>query len=167
MPGTKHFGRMQYNVARGLREIVAPRQTMSRAQWEAVLEEFGRICIFCGSPSNEKNRGIVPDHLVPVTRFGELVMGNTVPACQTCNDSRGEKEWRPFLRQTFTGDAETQIRRVETHLAKFNYHPVSLEDALSPSERKSYLALLEEWEAMLEKAKHLRDSAAKRRRLAS
>ena len=27
MPGTKHFGRMQYNVSRGLREIVAPRQT--------------------------------------------------------------------------------------------------------------------------------------------
>lgn len=41
MPGTKHFGRMQYNVSRGLREIVAPRQTMSRDHWRSVLEEFG------------------------------------------------------------------------------------------------------------------------------
>jgi len=104
---------------------------------------------------------------VPVTRFGELVLGNTVPACQACNDSRGEKEWRPFLRSVFSGDAEAQIRFVEQHLATYDYHPVSLEDALSPSERESYLQLLKEWDAMLERARNLRDSAAKRRRDAS
>jgi hypothetical protein len=167
MPGTKHFGRMQYNVSRGLREIVAPRQTMSKIQWRSVLEEFGGICIFCGAAGTAENRGFVPDHLVPVTRFGELVLGNTVPACQACNDSRGEKEWRPFLRSVFSGDAEAQIRFVEQHLATYDYHPVSLEDALSPSERESYLQLLKEWDAMLERARNLRDSAAKRRRDAS
>src|ERR1700752_1895750 len=105
MPGTRHFDRMQYNVARGLREIVAPRQTMHKAQWEQIKEEFGGRCVFCGEEGTKENRGIVPDHLVPVTRFGELVLGNVVPACQACNDSRGEKDWRPFLRQRFTGDA--------------------------------------------------------------
>jgi hypothetical protein len=164
MPGTNHFGRMQYHVARGLREIVAPRQTMSKAQWQAVLEEFGGLCIFCGHAGTEENRGIVPDHLVPVTRFGELVIGNTVPACQSCNDSRGEKEWRPFLRATFPGDAEAQILRVESHLSKFDYKPVSLEAALSASERKSYSALLKQWKVMLDKARRLKNSAEKRRR---
>jgi hypothetical protein len=164
MPGTNHFGRMQYNVSRGLREIVAPRQTMSNAQWHSVLEEFGGICIFCGSAGTAENRGIVPDHLVPVTRFGELVLGNTVPACQTCNDSRGEREWRPFLRSIFSGDAEAQICRVEEHLAKYDYHPVTLDDALSPAERENYLTLLKEWEVILESARKLRDAAAKRRR---
>lgn len=95
---------MQYNVARGLQEVVAPRQTMSKAHWQSVRSDFGDLCIFCGSEGTARNRGIVPDHLVPVTRFGELVLGNTVPASQTCNDSRGEKEWRPYLRSVFPGD---------------------------------------------------------------
>lgn len=164
MPGTEHFGRLHYNVSRGLREIVAPHQKMSKADWQAVLEEFGGICIFCGGAGTAENRGIVPDHLVPVTRFGELVLGNTVPACQTCNDSRGQKEWRPFLRLVFPGDADAQIRRVEDHLAKYNYRPVTLDGALSPSERETYVALLKEWGVMLEKARALRAAAAKRRR---
>ena len=69
---------MQYNVARGLREIVAPRQSITKVHWKAVIEEFGGLCVFCGSAGTVENRGIVPDHLVPVTRFGELVLGNTV-----------------------------------------------------------------------------------------
>jgi hypothetical protein len=164
MPGTTHFGRMQYNVARGLREIVAPRQTISSATWQSVLDDFGGLCIFCGEAGTTENRGIVPDHLVPVTKFGELVLGNTVPACQTCNDSRGEREWRPFLRSVFSGDAEAQIGRVEAHLQKYDYRPVSLEEALSASERKAYEALLNEWEEMLHKARRLRDAAARRRK---
>jgi len=164
MPGTKHFGRMPYHVARGLREIVAPRQTMSKAQWQTVLEELGGLCIFCGQAGTAENRGIVADHLVPVTRFGELVIGNTVPACQSCNDSRGDKEWRPFLRSLFPGDAEVQIRRVEDYVTKFNYHPVSLEVALSATERERYKTLLRKWEIMLKMARRLRDAAGKRRR---
>lgn len=167
MPGTKHFTRMQYNVSRGLREIIAPRQTMPRKEWLRVLHEFGGMCIFCGSEGTAENRGIVPDHLIPVTQFGELVLGNTVPACQTCNDSRGERAWRPFLRLAFPGDAETQIARVEGHLAEHNYHPASLETALSVEERAAYLALVQEWELMLVKAKALYGAAEKRRKSAA
>jgi hypothetical protein len=164
LPGTKHFGRMQYDVARGLRDIVAPRQTMPTAQWKAVLDAFGGLRIFCGGAGTAENRGIVPDHLVPVTRFGEPVPGNTVPACQTCNDSRGEKEWRAFLRSIYFGDAESQIHRVQKYVEKYHYHPVPSEDALSPGERETYLALIKEWELMLEKARRLRGAAAERRR---
>jgi hypothetical protein len=164
MPGTKHFGRMQYNVARGLREIVAPRQTMSKVQWTRVLEEFGGLCVFCGSPGTRENRGIVPDHLVPVTKYGELVPGNTVPACQTCNDSRGEKDWRPFLRSSFPGDAEGQISNVEAHVALHGYEPARLEAALSPSELHAYEHLLSQWEKLLDRARNLRDAANLRRR---
>lgn len=140
---------------------------MSKADWSRVLEEFSAICIFCGSEGTAENRGIVPDHLIPVTQFGELVLGNTVPACQTCNDSRGDRAWRPFLRTRFTGDAEAQIARVEGHLAMHHYHPPSLEDALSAEERKAYLALVQEWETMLVKARTLQSAAAKRRKSAA
>ena len=164
MAGTSYFGRMQYNVARGLREIVAPRQTMPNAEWARIEQEFGDSCIFCGQMGTKENRGIVPDHLVPVTRFGELVMGNTVPACQTCNDARGDKDWRPFLRERFPGDAEAQIARVEHYLAQHPYHPMRPEDALSEKEFREYTALLAEWSSMLEKARRLRSAVERRRK---
>ena len=164
MPGTKHFTRMQYNVTRGLREIIAPRQTMPKAQWERIKAEFVERCVFCGSTATKENRGIVPDHLVPVTRFGELVVGNTVPACQTCNDSRGEKDWRPFIRVTYPNDPEVQITLIEEYLTRHPYHPQSLEVALSHSEQASYLALLANWESLLEKARELHKAAEERRK---
>jgi len=155
---------MHYHVARGLREIVAPRQIISKAHWKTVLEEFGGLCIFCGSAETAENRGIVPDHLLPVTQFGELVLGNTVPACQTCNDSRGDRDWRPFLRQVYPGNADEQIRRVESHVEKYAYRPVTVGGALSSAEQQAYIALLHAWDKMLEKAKRLRDAANKRRK---
>ena len=155
---------MQYNVARGLREIIAPRQTMRKEQWEQIKQEFGGHCIFCGESGTKENRGIVPDHLIPVTRFGELVIGNTVPACQTCNDSRGEKDWRPFLRERFGGDAETQILRIEQYLERHPYHPPSPEDALSKTELLDYKELLAEWDSMLQRARRLQKLVEERRK---
>ena len=162
MPGTRHFGRMQYHVARGLREIVAPRQTMSGAQWEQIKNDFGGRCIFCDESGTKENRGIVPDHLVPVTSFGELVVGNTVPACQACNDSRGDRDWRSFMRNKLSGNATRQIARIKRYLKRHPYKPV-LEDALSNKELREYRALLAEWESMLKRAGRLRTSVEKRR----
>ena len=159
MAGTKHFTRMQYHVTRGLREIVAPRQTMPKAQWERIKQEFGGRCVFCGETSTKENRGIVPDHLIPVTQFGELVIGNTIPACQTCNDSRGEKDWRPFLRDRFRGDAQAQIQRIEDYLKRHPYHPPSPDSALSERDRRDYQQLLQDWESFLERARRLHAAA--------
>ena len=155
---------MQYNVSRGLREIVAPRQTMPTAQWQRVKDEFGGLCVFCGSGTTKENRGIVPDHLIPVTRFGELVIGNTVPACQTCNDSRGDGDWRPFVRAKFPNDPEAQIARIEEYLKRHPYHPPSPESALSPEEREKYAQLLQDWESLHTQARQLHSSAEDRRK---
>lgn len=137
---------------------------MSKVQWSHVLKEFGGLCVFCGSPGTRENRGIVPDHLVPVTKHGELIPGNTVPACQTCNDSRGERDWRPFLRSRFPGDGEAKILDIEAHVALHAYEPVRLEAALSPSELRAYEDLLLQWQQLLLRARELRDAADLRRR---
>jgi len=90
MSGTQHFSRMNYHVRRGLREIVAPSHKIGKAHWAAIPEEFNHACAYCGVRGSAENRGIVADHLIAVTEYGELVAGNTVPACQSCNDSRGK-----------------------------------------------------------------------------
>lgn len=167
MPGTKHFPRLQYNVSRGLREIVAPRQTMQPKEWERIKAEFGNVCVYCESASSQENRGIVPDHLVPVTQFGELVAGNTVPACQTCNDSRGDRDWREFLRDRFPNDANSRIERIEAHLRLHPYNAAAPETALSGQEQIDYAVLLADWESLLKRARALNASAEDRRRLSA
>ncbi|WP_146002096.1 HNH endonuclease [Cupriavidus pauculus] len=123
---------MQYNVARGLREIVAPRQTTPSGEWARIKAEFGHCGVYCGSAASDSNRGVVPDHLIPVTQFGELVAGNTVPACQTCNDSRGDRAWRDFLRASFPDKAQARIEKLEAHLVAHPYEAISPATALSP-----------------------------------
>ncbi|MEE9928554.1 HNH endonuclease signature motif containing protein [Microvirgula aerodenitrificans] len=165
MKGTKHFSRMNYNVRRGLREIVASDHKISDRDWKLILSEFNGTCAYCGEPASAENRGIVPDHLVAVTDFGELVPGNIVPACQTCNDSRGNKPWRIFISNKFPVDANNRIRRIECYIEQHNYSPCSPETSLTPEELSKYNALLLDWEAFLFKARELQSRVAQRRLL--
>jgi hypothetical protein len=161
--GTQHFSRMNYNVRRGLREIVAPCHRVSKKDWVSILAEFREACAYCGSTRSAENRGIVPDHLVAVTEFGELVPGNIVPACQTCNDSRGNKPWREFLASKFPEDAANRIQRIERYITMHNYVPRSPTSSLSPDELAQYNALVVEWELFLARAQQLQSSVARRR----
>ena len=148
---------MQYHVLRGLREIVAPNQRITKDQWKEIKKELGCRCIFCGQLGTKKNRGIIPDHLIPVIRFGELVIGNAVPACQKCNDSRRDKDWRLFLRDNFRGDANEQISRIKRYVAHHHYRPSLPEDVLSKKEFRVYKKLLAGWGLMLQRAKRLQE----------
>lgn len=50
-------------------------------------------CAYCGQA------GGTVDHLVPLSRGGQHAEGNLVPACRSCNSSKGDKllvEWRPI-----------------------------------------------------------------------
>ena len=156
MPGTHYFSRMTYNVSRGLREIAAPRQSLSKKQWDFLKETFDNRCVYCGELATKENRGIVPDHIIPVTRYGELVIGNAVPACQTCNDSRGDKDWREFLKSKFPLAAITHIQKIEAHLSEHPYRPVNPETFFTETELQQYYMLTEEWKLLLERATALR-----------
>jgi hypothetical protein len=163
MKGTRHFPRLAYNVGRGLREIVAPIQTMPDAVWYNILQEFEGRCVYCEQGPTRENRGIVPDHLVPVTQFGELVLGNTVPACQRCNDSRRDEDWRAYLRARFPEQAERRTVRIEAHLARHTYEAVHPERGLSADELAAYNALLSDWERVLITATQLYPKVKARR----
>lgn len=161
MPGTNHFPRIRYNVERGLREIVARRHRLSPEQWGEILIEFEQRCAFCGSTANAKNRGIVADHLVPVVKYGELVPGNVVPACQTCNDSRGKKNWRKYLRSKFPQRAARAIEMIEAYKLRHNYKVRTPKAMLSKEQHQEYERLIEDFNAWYRRAKLLYSSVGK------
>ncbi len=57
---------------------------------DLVAELFGHMCAYCGGP------GETWDHIIPVRLGGETIPGNIVPACNSCNSSKGARplsEW--------------------------------------------------------------------------
>lgn len=49
-------------------------------------------CIYCGMPFEEI------DHVEPIALGGQTTLENVVPACETCNRSKGAKrlvDWLP------------------------------------------------------------------------
>ncbi len=163
MAGTKHFTRMDYHVTRGLREIVAPIQTMPKQVWDELKARFKCRCAYCGEEASKENRGIVADHIVPVTDYGELVLGNVIPACQTCNDSRGNKCWRGYVSDKFPEVAKKRISEIEKYLEDFNYTAPTPNTALSKDQHELYLKLRKDWEELNAKAKELYETIHKSR----
>lgn len=152
MAGTKHFTRMNYHVSRGLREIIAPIQTIPDKEWSNLKERFNSCCAYCGELASAENRGIVADHIIPVTDYGELVLGNIIPVCQSCNDSRGNKSWREFISNNFPDKSKERIRIIEAYLSENPYKAPTPETVLSVEQLAIYNELFTEWNSINVKA---------------
>lgn len=67
--------------------------TLTAAQWETIKTAFNEKCAYCG-----KVRELEQDHFVALSNGGEYTHNNIVPACKSCNSSKGNKdffEWYP------------------------------------------------------------------------
>lgn len=59
--------------------------------WLRLQRRFGYRCAYCGSRAK-----LTQDHVVPLTRGGRHAIGNILPACGSCNSSKGNRlllEW--------------------------------------------------------------------------
>lgn len=73
----------------------------SHQEWKETLIFFGGECAYCGG-TPRKGKRLTKDHLEAVSGGGRTIQSNIVPACQTCNSSKGAedfKEW--FMKQPF------------------------------------------------------------------
>jgi 5-methylcytosine-specific restriction endonuclease McrA len=64
---------------------------VTKGEWLLRLAVFGRKCAYCGATGR-----LVIEHVEPESRGGQDVVENTVPACPSCNTSKGNRfllEW--------------------------------------------------------------------------
>lgn len=64
-------------------------------EWRHVQNMFGGRCAYCG-----RSGPLDQDHVIPLSRGGRHAIANIVPACRSCNSSKGNKflvEWQLFL----------------------------------------------------------------------
>lgn len=66
---------------------------VSPRDWRRLLNRYGYRCFYCGTCPETLHM----DHVFPLSRGGRHAIGNLVPACVSCNSSKGSSfiiEWR-------------------------------------------------------------------------
>jgi 5-methylcytosine-specific restriction endonuclease McrA len=64
------------------------------AQWDAICEHYGNICLCCG-----ESKKLTIDHIIPLSRNGTHTADNIQPLCHSCNARKGNRhmtDYRPF-----------------------------------------------------------------------
>lgn len=70
-------------------------------EWKECLIFFAGECAYCGG-TPRKGQRLTRDHLDPISDGGRTIQSNIVPACSTCNSSKGAEDWREwFMKQPF------------------------------------------------------------------
>lgn len=83
---------------------------LSHQEWKEIMLFFGGECAYCGC-TPKRNQRLTKDHLVPVSSGGATTQDNVVPACFSCNSSKGNKEFKEwFMSQPFF--SQTRLNKV-------------------------------------------------------
>ncbi|MBU0495065.1 MAG: HNH endonuclease [Chloroflexi bacterium] len=63
------------------------------AQWQALCDHYGNICLWCG----RDDRPLFVDHVIPISRGGSSDISNLQCLCGPCNSAKGDKstDYRP------------------------------------------------------------------------
>ena len=61
---------------------------------EHILDDFNHTCAYCAMPATTW------DHIVPISKGGQTVPGNVVPACTSCNSSKNNTDLEEWLKKT-------------------------------------------------------------------
>lgn len=73
----------------------------SHQEWKECLIYFGGECAYCGG-TPRKGQRLTRDHLEPISVGGRTIQSNIVPACASCNSSKGAEDFRDwFMKQPF------------------------------------------------------------------
>lgn len=128
-------------VERALQACLATRQ-FGQEEIAEVLKFFGADppkCVYCGSA--EVRRW---DHLVPIKEGGETVLGNMVPACARCDDSKRNRPFEEWMMSNCKGspksrgvrDLDQRTGHIKAYVQRFGYTPRRLEERLDEHERE-------------------------------
>jgi 5-methylcytosine-specific restriction endonuclease McrA len=85
---------------------------LTPAQWEALRAAWGG-CAYCGRTEGSLQR----DCVLPISRGGRYTVDNVVPACGSCNASKGNVEATTWLRRKRLDERAFLLRHIEVRTA--------------------------------------------------
>lgn len=63
--------------------------------WEETMREFNHKCAYCNTDKEQ----LTQEHIIPVSKGGGYLRSNIIPACQSCNSSKGNKDMNIWYRK--------------------------------------------------------------------
>jgi len=69
------------------REII---NTLTSYEWIDILKQYKFRCAYCGKEFTLYDRP-TRDHIIPISKGGDNIKENIVPACQSCNSKKHNK----------------------------------------------------------------------------
>jgi len=95
-------------------QISALPYTHTWEEWEFACEWFDNRCAYCDVTSF-----LTQDHLVPVSGGGPWTVLNIIPACVSCNSSKGSRQAHLWIYEKFGMEKGSQIvKRIVAYLTK-------------------------------------------------
>ena len=86
--------------------------TLTATQWERIKQEFNNRCCYCN-----RELPLAQEHFLALSNSGEYTLNNILPSCQSCNSSKGNRDFFKWY-TTY----EYYDKKRQTHLLKFlNY----------------------------------------------
>jgi len=83
-----------------LTNLIAMTSSEAKRLWRrSIKEHFDCTCVYCGKSYDLSN--LTLDHVHPRSLGGESLSTNLVPACFSCNQTKGTQNWLSYMRQTF------------------------------------------------------------------
>jgi hypothetical protein len=160
---TGSFAYAKYQLRRSILEN-ALEKNLTTEDYRDALEFFGG-CAFCGAKQAPRK-----DHLVPVIHCGDFVRRNVVPACQKCDDSKGQKGYREWMLNSNSrgslkarGFTEEQIRKRIELIEEWQsgYRPRT-EAELFGKDYATYQQILRKMEQLCEESEQMTDRVKSR-----
>lgn len=81
---------------------------LSATQWNDLKAAWGG-CAYCGAAERPLQR----DCVLPISRRGRYTLDNIVPACRSCNASKGSEEVTAWLRRRRLDEGSFLLRHLE------------------------------------------------------
>ena len=83
-----------------LQNLIVMKSSDAHRIWRKAIKEANNYeCIYCGEKHYEHDLTI--DHVLPRTMGGNDITSNCVPACRSCNQSKGSRNWLTWFRGSF------------------------------------------------------------------
>ncbi len=91
-------------------------ESFNESDWTSTKSYFENKCAYCGILAE-----LAIEHVIPINKekLGEHRLGNIVPSCKACNDSKADKDFREFL-----GEDVATINKIEEYMDSRNYVPL-------------------------------------------
>lgn len=112
-----------YSARRRTRKMKLP-ATLTIEQWEETKKYFNHKCAYCGMSEDEHqqiyNQALHQDHFIPLVKGGGYTKENIIPACISCNSSKGDAdffEWYP-KQEFYSEEKEERILEYLDHTSE-------------------------------------------------